>query len=89
MIAPALEEEGERCFQKVYEIHKKPLRETEPRRRDCFADTGHLRREGSPGRKRRRGASGEGGKSKKRREEAREKERKAGGIRPSGCARNT
>ena len=33
VIAPTLEEEGERRFQKVYKIHKKNPHETEPRRR--------------------------------------------------------
>lgn len=53
--------------------------------KDRFSDTDHLRRESSRGRRiseKRRGR-GRGEESKKQRNEAKEKERKAGGTRPS------
>lgn len=88
MIAPALEEEGERRFQKVYKINKPPrVRQSQGKGLLCRHRS--LEKSSSPRRRRRRGASGEGGKSKKQREEAKEKERKAGGTRPSRCTQNT
>lgn len=59
--------------------------------KDRFSDTDHLRRESSRGRRisEKRRVRGRGEESKKQRNEAKEKERKAGGTRPSEYARNT